>query len=101
MPSIDYQALRQTATIQQVLELLEFIRSERANDQVRGPCPIHRSQSPDSRSFCANLTRNAFQCFSCSAKGNQLDLYSQARSLPLYEATIELCQKLQIDIPTR
>jgi DNA primase len=101
VPSIDYQALRQTVTIQQVLELLEFIPSEGANDQVRGPCPVHRSNSPDSRSFCANLTRNAFQCFTCGAKGNQLDLYSQVRSLPLYEVAIELCQKLQIDMPTR
>jgi DNA primase len=101
MPSIDYQALRQTVTIQQVLELLEFSPSSSAGDEFRGPCPIHRSKSPDSRSFCAKLTRNAFQCFSCGAKGNQLDLWRQATSLPLYEAAIDLCKKLQIDIPTR
>lgn len=101
MPSIDYQSLRQTVTIQQVLDLLEFTPSERENDQLRGPCPVHRSKSSQSRSFCASPTRNAFQCFTCGAKGNQLDLWSQANRLPLYEAAIHLCERLQLDIPAR
>lgn len=100
MPSINYRALRSSVTIEQVLELLEFVPSANMGNEVRGPCPIHRSKTPQSRSFCANLARNAFQCFSCGAKGNQLDLWSQVRSMPLYEASIDLCRTLQIKPPT-
>ncbi len=98
MPSIDYQTLRQTVVIEEVLDLLEFIPSERKNDQVRFPCPILKSKSPGSRSYCANLIRNTCQCFTCCAKGNQLALSSQARSLPLHAAAIDLCSRLHLDV---
>jgi DNA primase len=100
MPSIDYSALRSAISIEQVLDLLEFTHSAREGDKLRGPCPIHRSKSPQSRSFSVNLSRNAFRCFTCGAQGNQLDLWSKARKLPLYEAAIDLCRGLQIELPT-
>jgi DNA primase len=86
--------------MQAVLELLGFVAVERRGDQVRGPCPIHRSENSKSRSFSVNLKRNAFRCFSCGACGNQLDLWSLAQSLSLFDATVDLCKRLGFAIPT-
>ncbi|MEX0641727.1 MAG: hypothetical protein WD468_03450, partial [Pirellulales bacterium] len=38
-----------------------------------------------------------FRCFTCGASGNQLDLWSAAQQLPLFEATIDLCHRLGIE----
>jgi DNA primase len=98
---IDYRALRDQVPISSVLRLLNFKPSERRGDQLRGPCPIHGSSSPTSRSFSVNLRLNAFQCFggSCGAHGNQMDLWAAAQRLPLYEASISLAERLGIDVP--
>jgi len=100
MAGIEYAKVRAAISIRQVLELLEFEPSFRQGDQWRGPCPIHGSQSPQSRSFSVSLGHSAFRCFSCGAEGNQLDLWSLAQHLPLYEATLELCERLSIEVPT-
>lgn len=99
MAGIDYPSVRAVVPLQAVLDLLGFVPTGRHGDQVRGPCPIHRSKSPHSRSFSANLARNAFRCFSCGAAGNQLDLWSLAQSLALFDAATDLCDRLQIQVP--
>ncbi len=101
MPSIDFPAVRAAISLQSVLELLGFVPSERRGDQLRGPCPIHKSKSPQSRSFSAKLARNAFQCFTCKAAGNQIDLWSLTQSLTLFDAATDLCNRLQIAVPQR
>jgi len=99
MPGIDYAELRKTASIGDVLNLAGFHAIESSGDQVRGPCPVHDSNSPTSRSFSANLARNTFRCFSCGAAGNQLDLWVAVSDLPLYAAAEDLCQRLGIEVP--
>lgn len=101
--AIDFAELRRQVSISQVLELLRFQPAGRSGNQVRGPCPIHGSSSPKSRSFSANLEKNTYQCFakSCRSKGNQLDLYVATSGLPIYEAALELCEKLGIDVPRK
>ena len=97
MPSLDFQAIRAAVSISQVLEIVGFIAGEQSGDQVRGPCPVHNSTSPESRSFSANLRTNTFQCFKCGAKGNQLDLYVAVTRLPIHEAALQLCEQAGID----
>ena len=97
MPSLDFQAVRAAVSISQVLEIAGFVATEQSGDQVREPCPVHGSTSPDSRSFSVNLPRNTFQCFKCGAKGNQLDLYAAVTRLPIHEATLQLCEQTGID----
>jgi hypothetical protein len=65
---VDYPAVRAHANLAEVLELLGFVASETSGDessgnQVRGACPIHGSPSQTSRSFSANLSKNAYRCF--------------------------------------
>ena len=97
MPSLDFQAIHAAVSIFQVLEVVGFVAVEQSGDQVRGPCPVHGSTSPDSSSFSVNLPRNTFQCFKCGAKGNQLDLYVAVTRLPIHEAARQLCEQAVID----
>ena len=98
MPGIDFRVLRSEVGMEAVLTLLGFVPWQRRGAQVRGPCPVHRPGSPRSRSFSANLAKNACRCFHCGLSGNQLDLWAAATRQPLYQAAIELCARL--DRPT-
>ncbi|MCA9239583.1 MAG: hypothetical protein KDA37_05265 [Planctomycetales bacterium] len=102
-PLLDFAALRKEVTIGMVLELIEWRPVSRTGPQLRGPCPVHKSQTERSRSFSVNLERNVFQCFGagCEARGNQLDLAAAVFGLPLREAALELCASLGIEPPTR
>ena len=99
MPRLDYAALRSRLRLGQVLDLLGFVPTTNYRNQVRGPCPIHGSQSPRSRSFAAHLERHCWHCFRCGAGGNALDLWMMVNQLPLYEAALDLCQRLNLEIP--
>jgi DNA primase len=99
MTGIDYRALRRVLRLGQVLDLLGFVPTNRAGAQVRGPCPLHGARSPRSRSFAAHLERHCWQCFRCGAHGNALDLWSAATQLPVYEAAVDLCHRLNLAIP--
>ena len=99
MAGIDFAALRRQLRLGQVLELLGFVPSSRAGVQVRGPCPVHGSQTARSRSFAAHLERQCWQCFRCGAHGNALDLWAAATQVPLYEAALDLCRRLHLEIP--
>lgn len=96
---VDFQSVRSQTSMQQVLELLEFDPVEARGDQLRGACPVHHSTSPSSRSFSANLSTNTFRCFKCHAQGNHLDLWAAATKQKLYEAAVDLCQRVRIETP--
>jgi DNA primase len=99
MPGIDYARVRLQIEIAVVLDLIGFQPVESSGDQVRGPCPIHGSTSPMSRSFSANLEKNTVQCFKCGAAGNQLDLWMAVSKLPLPDAARQLCVQAGIEVP--
>ena len=100
-PAIDFAAVRAAVTIAAVLQLLGFTpRSDHAGQQ-RGPCPLHGSTAGTSRCFSRqHSTRTAFHCFKCGRSGNALDLWAAANRLTLYDAAIDLCQRLNIPLPT-
>ena len=99
MPGIHFAEARARIALADVLDLLGFVPCESSGDQVRGPCPVHHSISPSSRSFSANLKRHIYRCFKCGSCGNQLDLYASATRLSLFEATVALCEQLHRDVP--
>jgi DNA primase len=99
MPGIDFGEVRARIALADVLDLLGFVPSKASGDQVRGPCPVHRSDSTLSRSFSANLKLHIYRCFKCGSYGNQLDLYAAATGLGLFAATVALCEQLHQDIP--
>jgi DNA primase len=99
MPGIRFAEVRARVTTAEVLGLVGFVPRETSGDQVRGPCPVHHSTSPSERSFSANLRLHIYRCFKCGSSGNHLDPYAAETGRALFEAAVELCQRLGRDIP--
>jgi DNA primase len=99
MSGIDYTLLRQQLSLAQVLDLVGFTATTRRGPQRRGPCPVHGSTTPQSRSLAAHLEKNCWHCFGCGAGGNALDLYLATTRLPVYQAALELCGRLHLPVP--
>jgi DNA primase len=101
MAGIDFTLLRQQVSLTQVLDLIGFTPTTRRGPQLRGPCPVHGSASPGSRSFAAHVAKNCWHCFRCGAGGNALDLYLAVTKQPVYEGALELCARLGMSAPRR
>jgi putative transposase len=99
-PTIDFAAIRAAVTLAAVLELLGFQAQRSHGRQQRGPCPLHGSGTGTANCFSANLEQHTFHCFKCGRSGNALDLWAQATRQPIYEAAVDLCQRLAIPLPT-
>jgi DNA primase len=61
---------------------------------------LHGSTAGTSRCFSVHLTDQIFHCFKCGRSGNALDLWTQATRQTPYDAAIDLCQRLNIPLPT-
>ena len=99
MPGIDFATVRSKITLAEVLDLLGFVARERSGSQVRGACPVHGSNSSRSHSFSANLAKNQYRCFKCGSAGSQLELWAAVHKQSVYTAALDLCRKLEIDVP--
>jgi len=99
LPAIDFAAVRALVTLAAVLQLLGFRANRTHGAQQRGPCPLHGSTAGTSRCFSAHLDEQVFQCFKCGCSGNALDLWAKAKQLSIYDAAIDLCQRLSITLP--
>jgi DNA primase len=99
MPGVDFDKLRGQISIEQVLDLLGFRPSARRGDQWYGPCPLHDSTRNRQRCFSVNVALGRYYCHACHSRGHQLDLWSAATRLPLYQAAIDLCRALAVDVP--
>jgi putative transposase len=98
-PAIDFAAVRAVVTMAAVLNLLGFQPGSNRGTQQRGPCPLHGSTSGTSRCFSVNLEDHTFHCFKCGRSGNALDLWAQATQQSVYDAALDLCQRLGIPVP--
>ena len=98
-PAIDFAAVREAVTMAAVLGLLGFQPRSSHAAQQRGPCPLHGSTSGTSRCFSVNLEDHNFHCFKCGRSGNALDLWAQATGQRVYDAALDLCQRLGIPVP--
>ena len=75
MSGIDLKQVRRAISIQQVLELLNFVPTTCEGPRLRGPCPIHGDSRPRSRVFSVHLGGHRYRCFRCHSAGTQLDLW--------------------------
>lgn len=99
MPGIDFRTLRAQVSMAQVLDLIGFEPQTSTTAEWRGACPIHRSTSPRSRSFAVHVGRKVYQGFRCGSAGNHLDLYAAVTQQDLYQAALDLCNKLNQPVP--
>jgi DNA primase len=99
MAGVNFEVLRNEIKMEQVLEQLHFEQVSQSGDQLRGPCPVHRSSNPGSRTFSVNVSTGRYYCHKCQSKGNQLELWAAVHKLSIYEAAIDLCRALGRPVP--
>lgn len=99
MPGVNFQLIREQIKMQAVLQRLQFEATVQRGDQLRGPCPVHGSKNPRSRSFSVKVRLGRYHCFACGSHGHALELWAAARRVNLHAAAVELCQLLGIDVP--
>src|SRR5262245_28777407 len=99
MPLIDLRQAHAEVCLAEVLELLGWRARVRGGVQVRGPCPVHGSQTATSRVFSAHLGRGVWHCFRCGASGNALDLWVWLTGQGIYEAVLEMYRRLGRAVP--
>jgi transposase len=96
---VDFAALRQRVTMEQVLHHIGILGELRGSgSQRRGRCPIHAQPGDRRRTFSVNLKKNVFQCFypECNAHGNVLDFWAALRGLPLVQAARQLADTFDV-----
>jgi len=98
-PAIDFATVRAAITIAQVLTLLGFVPRSGIAGQQRGACPLHGSTHGTARCFSVNTNAHTFHCFKCNRSGNALELWAAANRLFIYDAALDLCQRLNIPLP--
>ena len=101
-PTIDFAAVRALISLAEVLALLRYQPTRSRGSQQRGPCPVHGSHNPArSQCFSANLADNLCHCFKCGFGGNALDLWVAVTGQNIYDAAVDLCQRLGRPVPTK
>ena len=99
MPAIDLRQLRAQITMQQVLDLLNYVPTARVGFRLRGRCPIHGSRFARSRVFSVSLVHNRYRCFKCHSAGTQLGLWAAVHGVSIHAAAEDLCRRLGMPIP--
>ena len=99
MPGVDFTAVQARVPMSKVLELVGFAARGIRGDQLHGPCPVHGSTSPRSRSFSVNLGKDLCYCHKCAFGGNQIHLWAKLKGMWPYEAAIDLCRETHADVP--
>jgi putative transposase len=101
-PSIDFTAVRAAITLAEVLALLHFVPNHTRGAEQRGACPVHGSCNPArSDCFSANVAENIWHCFKCGKHGNAVDLWMAVTGQNVYDAAVELCQRLGRSLPSK
>ena len=85
---VDFKLIKQAVTIKMVLDHYRINWLRKTRDELRGRCPIHKGEGE--RAFQVNVSKNAFQCFSCKARGNVLDLVAAMEQCTIREAALKL-----------
>jgi DNA primase len=84
---VDFKAIKAAVSMAAVLERYQVRGLKKQGDELRGRCPIHNGEGD---AFHVNVNKNAFQCFSCQAKGNVLDFVAAMEKCSVRDAGLKL-----------
>src|SRR6266699_297461 len=93
---VDFKAVKDATSMQMVLEhyQVNWLRKEKA--ELVGRCPIHQGEGD--RAFHVSLSKNAFNCFSCKARGNVLDFVAAMEKCSVRDAALKLAEWFSISM---
>jgi len=91
-PFVDFGAIRDRITMEQVLEHYGVLNTLKRNgSRLSGPCPIHHGTNPTQ--FRVDTEQNIWNCFSeCKHGGNTLDFIAKKEDVSIHEAALKACE---------
>lgn len=96
---VDFRAVKEAVNIDEVLEhygLHSIDWAKPSDEERRGKCPFPGSNCKGARSFCINVKRNIFHCFSCKARGNVLDFVAKMEGCSIRDAGLKLASWFKV-----
>src|SRR5436190_24112831 len=94
---VDFKTVKEAVTIQMALEHYQVNWLRKEKQELVGRCPIHQGEGD--RAFHVSLSKNAFNCFSCKARGNVLDFVAAMEKCSVRDAAMKLTQWFSIPMP--
>jgi DNA primase len=85
---VDFKAVKAVVSMQMLLDRYQVNWLRKSGKELRGRCPIHKGDGQDA--FHVNLAKNAFNCFSCQARGNVLDFVAAMEQCSVRDAGLKL-----------
>ena len=85
---VDFKAVKAAVSMEMVLDRYKVNWLRKKDDELRGRCPIHQGEG--SEAFHVSITKNAFHCFSCKARGNVLDFVAAMEKCNIRDAGLKL-----------
>lgn len=96
---VDFAAVKRQVPIEAILERYQVNWLQGRGGELRGRCPIHKGEGE--RAFHVNVSKNAFHCFSCGAKGNVLDFVAAMEQCSVRDAALKLQQWFALSVPAK
>lgn len=85
---VDFKAVKAVVGMETILSHYGVNWLRKSGEELRGRCPIHQGEGQST--FHVNLSKNAFNCFSCKAHGNVLDFVAAMEKCGVREAALKL-----------
>ena len=92
---VDFRAIKAAVTMQAILDRYKINWLRKSGGELRGRCPIHEGEGGDA--FHVSVTKNAFHCFSCKARGNVLDFVAAMEKCSVRVAAARMQEWFSID----
>lgn len=94
---VDFKVVKKAVTMRMILDRYGINWLRKSGKEFRGRCPIHNgggsgSGEKGSASFQVNFDKDAFNCFSCDARGNVLDFVAAMEKCSVRDAALKLQQ---------
>lgn len=96
---LDFKEVKALVSVYDLLRKLDWKPTRYEPASQRGPCPIHGSRSPKSRSL--SVTRNEWYCQVCKRGGDVCRLYALLNHTTDYQAALALCDLFGHRVPIR
>jgi len=92
MTWIDYQHIKASVNISQVLAYYGIELKLTGNHQLAGACPLpcHSGDRSNNNAFHVNTEKNAFNCFTHCGGGNVIDFVAKMENCEFREAALKL-----------
>lgn len=91
---IDFNALKQSVSIEQVVEWFDFPLKKMSNGQLRGCCPI--CDSKNDRTFVVTPSKGLFFCFGPCGGGDAINLTAHVLKIGTKEAAQRISEHFKV-----